>query len=46
MHIIRVFSFENYGVIPVIFFHKLKNKNSGVHFQERRISVKFKMSFQ
>ena len=30
----------------LIFTHKLKNKNSGVRFQERCIPVKFKMSLQ
>ena len=40
MHIIHVFSCQNSGVIPVIFIHKLKNKNSGVRFQERSIPVK------
>ena len=46
MHIIHIFSCENSGVIPVIFICKLKNKNSGVRFQERTIPVKFEISFQ
>ena len=40
MNIIHVFSCKNSGVIQVIFLHKLKNKNSGVRFQERGIPVK------
>ena len=46
MHLIHVFYCENFGVISVIFIHKLKNKNSGTGFQERSIPVKFTMSFQ
>ena len=41
MHRNHVFSCENFSVIPVIFIHKLKNKNSGVRFQERSIPVKY-----
>ena len=32
-------------VIPVIFIHKLKNKNSGIQFQERSIQIKLETSF-
>ena len=43
MRIIDVFSCENSYVILVIFSNRLKNKNSGVRFQERIIPVKFEM---
>ena len=46
MRIINVFFCENIIVIPVIFIHRLKIKNSGLCFQERSIPVKFQMSFE
>ena len=41
--ILHVCSCENYSVIPVIFSHRLKNKNFGVKCS---IPVEFQMSFQ
>ena len=46
MHLIHVFSCKISGVILVLCIYKLKNKNSGVCFQKRSISVKLKMSIQ
>ena len=43
MQIIHVCSCENYSVIPVIFSHELKYKNSDV---ERSILVEFQMPLQ
>ena len=44
MRIIHVCSCKNYGVIPLIFTHRLKNKNSDM---ECTIPVvEFQMSFQ
>ena len=40
LHIIHLFSCENFSVLPVIFIHKVKNKNFTVRFQQLNIPVK------